>query len=274
MRSMKYSCSKKLVLALGLFSLPLAVFLYTTNASAQSESDAPSKPVPPPGPLLAPAPAFSQWTITFSYPEDQKGNGLANTSEAPKPVPQYMAIRPRTIITTKTVGIIHEETVTVASSKTEDWQIHGSYYTKYPGNSFWSAYEKFGSTQEAIRLADGMALPDSGFRGLNWISKETFAGKIKTSSGDNLVFVPGGSVAVNAEDPSKQKGLESLPTIAYVDAETHLPIMVRAAGETRVFNFSQTPPTSMQTLPDDLAAEIKIGDEIRAKRTAAPHTEY
>jgi len=79
---------------------------------------------------------------------------------------------------------------------------------------------------------------------------------------------------VNAEDPSKQKELESLPKIAYVDTETRLPDMVRIAGETRVFKFSQTPPSSVQTLPDDLAAEIKNGNEIRAKRNAAPQAEY
>lgn len=271
---MKHLRSKIFVLKLGLISLPLAALLHTPNASAQSEAEAPSKPMPPPGPLLAPAPGFSQWTITFSYGEAQKETGLATASAAPQPITGNMAVRARTIITTKTGEIIHEETLTLGGDKTEDWQVHGDYYVKYPGKSFWSAYEKADPTEIASRNRVAMGLPPSGFRDLDWIGKETYAGETKTDSGYCLIFVPGGLNTLNAEDPSQQNKLGSLPKIAYIDAETRLPVMVRAAGETRVFKFTQPPPTSIQSLPGDLADEIKQGDEIRAQRNAAPQREY
>lgn len=255
--------------------LVAALSFCTANAYSQPhEADASSTFEFPSEPLLHPAPAFSQWTITFSYPEDQKENSPDTPAKTAKPIPENLSIRPRTIITTKTGEIIHEETLTVGGKKTENWQVHGDYYIKFPAKSFWSAYEKPDSTQIASGTGIVMGLPSSGFRGLDWISRETYAGKFKTSLGNCLVFVPGGRNTVPAGTPGKLKELESLPTIAYIDAETRLPILVRAAGETRMFKFTQPPPTSIQTLPDELADEIKKGDEIRAKRNAAPQREY
>jgi hypothetical protein len=237
------------------------------DARASSTFEIPSEP------LVHTAPAYSQWIMTFSYLEDQKEipgtpSGLA------KPTPENVASRPRTVITTKTGEIIHEETVTVGGQRLENWQVDGSCYTKFPGKNFWSAYEKYAGTQLGSNAAISMILPESGFRGLDWINKKTYAGKIKTGSGYCLVFVPGGRATVEAGNPDKQKALDLLPTVAYVDAETHLPVMVRVAGETRVFKFAQPPPASIQSLPSDLAEEIRQGDEIRAKRNAAPRQEY
>ncbi|HEY0258093.1 MAG TPA: hypothetical protein VGC39_11665 [Candidatus Methylacidiphilales bacterium] len=255
--------------------LVLTLSCCAANAySQQPAADASSTFAVPSEPLVHPAPAFSQWTITFSYPDDAKAISGSDPSAAAKLVPQNTnaALRPRTIITTKTGEIIHEETLTVGGNKTEDWQVHGNYYIKYPGKDFWSAYETSGTSAGGTSVV--MGLPVSGFRGLDWITKETYAGEIKAGMGGTLVFVPGGRNTVNAGDPSKQKELESLAKIALVDAETRLPVMVRAEGETRVFKFTESPPASVQTLPEDLASEIKEGDEIRAKRTAAPQREY
>jgi len=240
--------------------------------SQQNESDVSTFEIPS-QPLVRSAPASSQWTITFAYQDDAKKSAVDKPSEPPKPVPENMAVRPRTITTTKTGEIIHEVTLTVGGDKLENWQVHGDYYIKYPGKSFWSAYEKPDPTQPSIGTRVVMGLPDSGFRGLEWISKDTYAGKIKSGVGECFIFVPGGRAMVNVAEPAGQKALESLPTIAYIDAETRLPMLVRAGDETRTFKFT-SPPTSNQTLPADLADEIKKGDEIRAKRNAAPQREY
>ncbi len=246
-------------------------FCVVNAYSQQQEQDGTTSFEIPSGPLLNSAPAFSQWIITISYPDDKKENGVANPSDPAKPIPENLAARPRTITTTKTGEIIHEETVTVGGNKLENWQINGDFYIKFPGNSFWSAYEKSGPPTSDSRVA---LLPACGFRGLDWINKYTYAGKIKSASGFWLVFVPGGRETVNAQDPTKLKVLDTLPTLAYVDAETRLPVMARADGVTRAFSFTQPPPTSLQTLPADLADEIKKGAELRAKRAAAPLKEY
>jgi hypothetical protein len=186
-------------------------------------------------------------------------------------MPANLAVRPRTITTTKTGDIIHEETVSVVGIRTEDWQVNGDYYIKYPGKTIWSAYEKSAPAPIINGSPVVLGLATNGFRGLDWINKETYAGKMKTSYGDCLIFVPGGRNSTSALDPGK---IDSLPKIACIDAATRLPTMARAAGETRVFTFTQPPPTAAQTLPDDLAAEIKTGNQLRAKRQAAPETEY
>ena len=245
----------------------------TVCVLAQTD-DSPGSTAPPPGPLLAKAPALSQWTITFSYPEETKAQGTAYSPDTAKAVLESLSARVKTVVTTKTGDIIHEETTTLGGNKTEDWQVRGSYYIKYPGKNVWSAYEKNDSALSTVRFRTAMILPDSGFNGLDWIGSDSYAGKIKTSTGENLVFVPGGMSTLNVADPAGQAKLQTLPKVAYVDSTTHLPVMVRTPSETRQFTFSPHPPSSVQTLPADLADEIKAGEAIRSQRTGAPAREY
>jgi hypothetical protein len=249
----------------------LALSFCTANAwSQQTGADAPSTFEVPSGPLPHPAPNFSQWTITYSYSEEQTAKDSDNPSEGAKLIVATMGTRPRTIVTTKTGEIIREETTTIGANQQEDWQVHGSYYIKYPGKSFWSAYERSDPSMANSNIT-ALTLPPSGFRGLDWINKQTYVGRMKTEWGDCLIFAPGGQGTVKG-DLTKQK-LDAVPTIAYLDAETRLPVMARAGDETRVFQFTQA-PTSLQTLPEDLASEIKAGDALRAQRNAAPQKEY
>lgn len=245
----------------------------TANASAQQSGDGASSTsdVLTGQPLHA-APDFHQWTITYSYPEDQKTNGQGAATGAANPFPASMGDPPRTILTTKTGTIIHEETTSVSGKLTDAWQVDGSFYIKYPGQSLWMACEKANPSESATRLRVALLLPPSGFRGLDWIKRQAYAGRTKTDYGDCLIFVPGGLSAVGG-DLSSQK-LDSFPILAYVDAATRLPVRIRGQDGTRMFTFNQLASNSPQTLPDALTAEIKADNAIQAQRDAAPRREY
>src|SRR5439155_739816 len=79
---------------------------------------------------------------------------------------------------------------------------------------------------------------------------------------DCLVFVLDGAAALDGGD--QQQALEDQKTIAYIDAETRLPVLLRINGETRKFQFD-APPTAMLTLPEEIADQVKKGEEARTR---------
>lgn len=216
----------------------------------------------PEGPLLRPAPEFSQWSIDYSYPQDRQDKAGALAPIDPK--------LPRKVLLTKTKDILREEVQTVSGVKTDAWQQNGNYFVKFPGNTFWSAYEKPTQLQIESGTAVTVTVPSSGFRGLDWINQETYAGTVTSGESTYLIFLPAES---RNADLSDQKVLQELPTIAYVDAKTRLPVRVKKHEAVSVYKF-MPPPGAMLTIPPDLAAEIKAGEEIRAKSNAAPMREY
>lgn len=207
----------------------------------------------PEGALLKPAPDFSRWTIEYTYPADAVKN------------PDL----PHTVVTTKTRQVIHEETVTVSGKKNESWQKGEDFYTKIPERNTWAAYEKPTQLQIDSGSAVIMTFPKNGFRNLDWIGAKSYIGSLKAKEATYLVFVP------NADglDVSNTKALQTQPTIAYIDGDTRLPARVTENGVVRTYKFEKIPEV-VQKLPDDLSAEIKQGEEIRSKFSAAPSREY
>ena len=213
------------------------------------------------GPPLNPAPADSQWIISYTYPQERK--------EFAKP-DRHTIINsdlPRRVVTTKTGSLIHEEIWAVSGKKQDCWQLNGNYYIKFPGKNFWSAYEKDPANSQPA--AQEPALPASGFRGLDWVNEQTYLGLLKSDQSSYLIFVPTKASGANIKDSSS---LQKQPFIAYIDAQSRLPANVIEENVIRSYKFTTAP--AALALPPELAAEIKQGDAIRAKRNAAPAREF
>ncbi len=80
-----------------------------------------------------------------------------------------------------------------------------------------------------------------------------------------VVIVPGGFPALDpGTSDNLRKKLKSAVAVAYVDADTRLPVEIKTRDESRFFRFDP-PPTEMQVLPADLLAQIKKADDARAR---------
>lgn len=243
----------------------LAVCWVTPVIQAQQPSPA-SKPKPPPpsGPLLAPAPDFSEWQIAFAYPQDKK-----DKQKTPVPTPLNPEL-PRTILVTKTQKVIHEQIALVSGKTMSKWQLGQDFYLKPPGQSYWGFYNSTYFKNNPTSDATYMPVPENGFRDLDWVSGETYAGTIQSAAGAYLVFVPENARTI---DVSNAKALQAATKIVYVNAQTRLPGTVRLGDVVRTYTF-RPPPAAPQSLPADLAAEKKKSDEINARFKAAPAKEY
>jgi hypothetical protein len=214
----------------------------------------------PSAPLLRPAPDFSEWTIIYSYPSNPAAKGATGSVAAPTPIPstmQGLLLRPRTVVTTKTGKIMRVVTVNLAGITVEKWFFDGAQYTKPAGSAVW--FGASNSERSDDRNAYFSApLPASGFQDLDWINDENYAGTTQAGGAQYLVFVPGGLTPEEIKDPKAQKAtLEHEPKVAYIDAATRLPVALRLPGEIRQFRFTDPSPSTVLTLPPDLAAQIR-----------------
>jgi len=213
-----------------------------TRADAQPAT----RPEPPAGPLLAPAPDFSQWVVTFSYPGERDQSTPSSAS-----APSITETRTRTITTTKTKDIVHEETIGVRGEKRDDWHIGLNQYAKLPSSNTWFLGQP------------DVKFPASGFRDLDWITTEGYIGTVKLGGRPCLVFAPDAPPSLGLSGATPQaKDLEALPRVAYIDAESRLPVQVQENGTIRFFRFN-SPPTDMLTPPPDLEQELKKAKEIQ-----------
>lgn len=217
-----------------------------------------TKPTLPTGPLLRTVDNFSRWEVSFAYSDDQQKKG--DTIDA-KATSLSENARPRKITTTKTGPIIHEETTDVIDRQTDTW---------FNGNT---QYAKAGSSRIWLQASPGLMgdtayhpLPANGFRNLDWITPDNYVGLVPAAGGRQyLVFTQGGLQKLDLTDAAERNDrMTKAGTIAYVDADSRLPILVRINGETRAYRFDAA-PAQVQTLPVDLADQIKKGEEARAR---------
>jgi hypothetical protein len=228
-----------LLLRPAFFALPLAVIFSAANVQAQPAV----KPVPPVGPLLDSAPDPSQWVITLTYPQDRVKGGVAGFTET----------RTRTITTTKTGNIMHEEVVDARGGKQDTWHVGRDVYEKLTGAPTW------------IQPPAGTLFPTSGFRDLDWISSDNYVGSIKYSGRNCLVFVQGAPSSLNVESPSFEiEQLDPFNVVAFIDSESRLPVEARAFGVFSSFHFTDA-PTDKLTLPPDLVAQLKRDRDILSR---------
>jgi hypothetical protein len=234
MRTMKGVPNKaSLLLRLAFFALPLPLIFPPANAQDQAN---PASQLPD-GPLPAPAPDYSQWVVTFSNPEDKnKGPGSSSTSAM--------------ITTTKTGYIIHEEIVNGSGAKLDEWHVGNTLYTKGSGSTLWNE-------ARSGRSSSFEAFPASGFRNLDWVTRNSYVGTIVLAGHSCLVFVPERPQKLDLSDPVQ---LDALTTYAFLDANSRLPVKVRFNGVTSIYQFKD-PPTEKLTLPPDLTSQLKKNEE-------------
>ena len=167
-------------------------------------------------------------------------------------------------MTTKTGRTIHEVRLDILGHGTDTWFDAGVQYTKFEKDSAW--YRSDRSTGgDTSAEASYHPLPASGFRDLEWIKAENYAGTAPYDKHDCLVFVPTGADKLDLNGAGDaQKKLKALDTVAYVDADSRLPVAVRTRGDLRTFQFDP-PPMEMQTLPVDLTTQVKKGEDARTR---------
>ena len=232
-----------------------------TPAGEASSAQGPVKPELPAGPLLRSAPDFARWEVSFTYAEEKKKDGGSTTkSRAPGANTRLLKT-----VTTKTGRVIHEEQTNAQDQVTDTWFNGPVQYVKSAAGPTW-----FQSDNLTVggALADGgyHPMPANGFRTLDWINEGNYAGTVPYGKSTCLIFVPGGyrQLDLRGDAEQRQKRMEAVNEIAYIDADTRLPIAVRSGAELQTYHFEQ-PPTAMQSLPADLADQIKKGAEARAR---------
>ncbi len=229
-------------------------------AFARAQSPSPAAANPPAGPLLRAVPDCSQWEITFRYPDDRRSKERG----APVQADASRNARPRKTVTTKTGRIVHEQQTDVIDRVTEWWFDGPTQYYKTAGDALW--LQLLPDAHQSVGMATTYrALPPSGYHDLEWINETTYVGTILYGQGNCLVFAPKGARSLDLSDPAQRpKLLEAAHTLAYVDADTRLPLAVKAGGVVRTFVFD-APPTQAQRFPADLAEQIKKAGEGRAR---------
>jgi hypothetical protein len=217
---------------------PLFVFLAAASAPAQDEN---AKPIAPPGPLVAPVPDYAQWVETLSYPEDH-GKGTP-------PSPDMAKGQVRTISSTRTGDIFHEVIVNQGGQKTEQWDAGQMQYSKGWDSPTWGLAKGTASSL-AIRYPN-----------TDWITADSYLGTMMYSGKSCLVFALGAPAKVDLSSPDTQDLFDSLPQLAFIDAQTHLPVEIRMSGVYHLFQFGNA-PTDRLTLPDDLTALLAQADRV------------
>ena len=251
------------------YLLILALALVAAHAHAQRPASnnapaasPPARPTPPAGPLLQPAPEFSAWEIRIIYPEESAAVTAAKRADNARRLVQ--------INTTKTGRVVHEVTRFADDRQTDIWDNGPLQYEKQTGASYWTAC--------AGRIADRestggkcVAPTKTGFRDLDWVNACDYVGTVAFREQKCLVFAQVGAEKVDADDADALKRqLDALPVVAYIDTETRLPVSLRMGRTVHFYRFG-SPPTAMQTLPADLTAEIKKGEDARLRtNTLAP----
>ncbi len=245
--------------------LVCGMFLSSLNAAEAQPAGTIAQGAVPEGPLLNPAGPFSQWTITFLYPNDVANGG--STAQSP---PQSASL-PRRIVTVKTQIIIHREITNVAGGVTDSWQVGETLYVKLPGQQIWGVYDK---TFRAENIGSDVMfepLPPSGFYNLDWINKDNFVGEVSSQKKSMLKFVAGGGTGEKVLSANEDLAFPERTT-AFIDATTRLPVSYLALDQKRTYKF-QTAPTTVQNLPPELLQQLKEGEAHRAKYFGAPKGE-
>ncbi len=225
--------NRRLVLALTSLVLSCA-----NNGVAQTAA----KPLPPEGPLLVSAPDPSAWTITLSYPQDRVKGGVKGFTET----------RTRTITTTKTGKIIHEESVGAQGTKYDSWHVGRNVYDKWTGAPSWS--------QEPANTATR-----AEFKDLDWVSKNDYVGKLDYAGHRCLVFVEGAPADLNVESSTfEMDQLDNFHNVSFIDAKSRLPVETRTFGTYSSYSFTDGPAEKL-TLPADLVTQLKKDQEILSR---------
>lgn len=241
-----------------MFGKCLSIWLLAglVNLGAAGFGIAQIQPVIPDGLLLKSAPEFSKWTISYSFP---KGEGAA-------PVSGDLT---RRAVVTKTRNIVHEESFDGRGCRLDTWYLGSQQYRKPHGKDVWYLSEPARSNTAQDSEYD--PLPTNGFRGWDWVGRESFVGQVDKDGVQCLAFVPGGAANLQGNDLSES--LKKQSHVAYVDATTKLPLAFKNGTVVQNFRFETQAPV-VQELPPKLVDQIKKAEESRARLLQAAPRPY
>lgn len=259
------------------FLIPsIAVALLLVAFWSASAAPSPTPEPLPAGPLLKRAPDPYEWVIRVDTEESAKP---PQEGKAPPPPP------PKTVVVTKGGKVVREVASYANGTAVEMWHRGGASVTKSQGNQTWIV---------SPTSTTGFESPDyvtSDFSGLEWISPSTFTGI--QSLGGRKVMVFTGSVcdkgatelAIIKNGVDRQRGEEALsghivtkafdpkdykvPTVAYIDLETRLPLILKYGNLTRSYQY-RNPSQSILTLPPDAVKAVSESEKYRASLSRGP----
>lgn len=214
------------------------LLLGSLGARAQDE-----KPVPSP-PFVASVADPAQWVVTLSYPEDRD-------KTAPPPDSKIAAGQIRTILNEKAGNTIHRATTTENGNTTEEWQVGTNHYQKGWDSTTWGENLKDFAPLAAV-------FPD-----LDWLSADNYVGTMNYGGHNCFVFAPGAPPKLDLSSPDGATQLDTLAQVAFIDAQSRLPVEVRVGTTYQDYKFGDSPSDQL-TLPDDLLAMLKKEASIKA----------
>jgi hypothetical protein len=204
--------------------LVAALFLGVGSLYAEP-AQTPDKPPLPSGPLLAHAPPFSKWEITYSYGSKDSG-GEADGAQPGEPATKSMEVpRIKRISIVHTKPLWHAESVDNKGNKDELWFDGTTTFSDLQGEPV--VVPKISGYRHPLDL------DRAGFVDLDWISPETFVSSQTANGNTYLIF--------------QQKDIT-----VWIDGATRFPIMWQRGDEKRAFRQLE-PPTSPITLPAKIA---------------------
>jgi len=218
----------------------------------------------PSGPLLKSAPDDANWTVIFAYPED----AAKKPSSDKIALSPQMAARPRKMVVDKTGATMRVQTIEVSGRIKDKWYLGDTQYTLLPGQKLWM--ESKASSGEFDPSYEQQSA--TGFSDFEWVSDNSYLGRMSFSGRSCLVFVPGGISLLDAAGPNVdakkiQAMLAAQPIIALVDSDSRLPYIFRNRGEVQTFVFGPSPSVKL-SVPVELAEMIKRGMEAQARLLA------
>ena len=247
---MRFQSSSLPTMVVGLLAL---LSLLWICPSARCES--PKLPPPPPalsplpaGPLIAKVPQFVDWTVTYTYPDDEtKGGKSKATPQSTPSTPVLGGSRLHQERAMKTGSTFTISWTDEAGAKEECWLINGVQWVTPKG------------TQERIQCVneDNPAiisnLPLSVFPGFEWIDAAHYIGIQPFMGKKCLAFR-------NNDQPANH-------LVAYIDTQTRLPASLQSKESVRLYTFGPT-PTAMLQIPADIAKVIAADNAVAAKMMA------
>jgi hypothetical protein len=209
-----------------------------------------TSPSRPDGQLLKKPADFAKWEVIYTY---AKSDAPGTRPSAPGDL--------KSLVTTKTGNIVHEQATDLQGRITDTWHTGATQYRKPPGEAVW--YQPVPPSEGQGGSSDYAPIPPNGYRQWDWVGESTFVGTFPFDNVACLVFVPGGRSAVGEEDEKKAAAkIGAMPVVAYVNAETRLPVALRMGNITGRVTFHPS-PASAQVLPTDLIDQLRNAEQSR-----------
>jgi hypothetical protein len=239
------------------------------GVSALAHAQDTKMPPLPDGPLLKRTPDFAAWNVTDQgNPVAGTGSSSGNGAAGKQIVAQAKFV--------KTGSTIFEQSSDATGKLQEIWHINGIRLAKIAGAPTPTICPDFGGGD-----IFSINFSTSDFAGLDWISKDSYAGIVKYQGKDCILFKgevspislgeQNAQIARIAADKAQgitPEEMVKVPAVAYIDLETRLPVVAVFGSQKRTYQYN-SPPTEKLAPPVELTGPLKAY-LVRLRRVSAP----